>query len=82
MAFVVNIWQAYTLPPYLFLLNPNEMLYEGKHNTNLVQKQLISGTTEAYDHLSELAFYIVGPTEEAVAKSEKLAEEYGPWGAL
>ena len=39
MAFVVHIWQTHALPPYLSLLNPDEPPHEGKHNTNLVQKQ-------------------------------------------
>uniref|UniRef100_A0A8C3YUB6 H(+)-transporting two-sector ATPase n=1 Tax=Catagonus wagneri TaxID=51154 RepID=A0A8C3YUB6_9CETA len=30
---------------------------------------------DEYDHLPEEAFYMVGPTEEAVAKADKLAEE-------
>ena len=37
--FVVNIRQTHILLPYLSLLNPEEPLSEGKHNTNLVQKQ-------------------------------------------
>ena len=28
-----------------------------------------------YDHLPEVAFYMIGPIEEAVAKAERLAEE-------
>ena len=31
--------QTHTWPPYLSLLNPDEPHCEGKHNTNLVQKQ-------------------------------------------
>jgi hypothetical protein len=38
-AFVVHIRQTHTLPLSLSLLNPDELLYEEKHNTNLVQKQ-------------------------------------------
>ena len=38
-AFVVHIWQTHALAPYLSLLNPVEMLCEGKCHTNLVQKQ-------------------------------------------
>ena len=38
-AFVVHIWQTHALPPYLSLLNPDELPCEGKCNTNLVQKQ-------------------------------------------
>jgi hypothetical protein len=38
-AFVVNIWESHILPPYLSLLNPVEPLHEGKHHTDLVQKQ-------------------------------------------
>jgi hypothetical protein len=36
---VVHIRQTCALPPYLSLLNPVKPLCEGKHNTNLVQKQ-------------------------------------------
>jgi hypothetical protein len=38
-AFVMHIWQIHVLPMYLSLLNPDEPPHEGKHNTNLVQKQ-------------------------------------------
>jgi hypothetical protein len=38
-AFMVNIRQTYTLLLYLSLLNPDELLREGKHNTNLIQRQ-------------------------------------------
>jgi hypothetical protein len=39
VAFVVHTWQTHALWPYLSLLNPDELPCEGKHNTNLVQKQ-------------------------------------------
>jgi hypothetical protein len=39
MAFVVHIWQTHPLLLYLSLLNPVNLLREGKHHTNLVQKQ-------------------------------------------
>jgi hypothetical protein len=39
-AFVEHIWQTHALWPYLFLLNPDEPLLEGRHNTNLVPRQL------------------------------------------
>jgi hypothetical protein len=40
--FVVHIRQTQALPPYLSLLNPDEPLCEGKHNTNLVQEQWVT----------------------------------------
>jgi hypothetical protein len=39
MAFGVHIRQTHALTVYLSLLNPEEPPCEGKHNTNLVQKQ-------------------------------------------
>jgi hypothetical protein len=39
MAFVAHVWQIHALPLYLSLLNAEELLCEGKDNTNLVQKQ-------------------------------------------
>ena len=35
-------------------------------------KQILNGE---YDHLPEVAFYMVGPIEEVVSKAEKLAAE-------
>jgi hypothetical protein len=39
MAFVVHLRQIQALLLYFSLLNPDELLQEGKHNRNLVQKQ-------------------------------------------
>jgi hypothetical protein len=36
---VVHSWQTHDLLPYLSLLNLDGPPHEGKHNTNLVQKQ-------------------------------------------
>ena len=36
---MVHIWQTHALPPYLSPLNPAKLPHEGKHHTNLVQKQ-------------------------------------------
>jgi hypothetical protein len=36
---VVHIWQTHVLPLYLSLLKPIEPPSEGKHHTDLVQKQ-------------------------------------------
>ncbi|EMP38518.1 Histone deacetylase 11 [Chelonia mydas] len=45
-------------------------------------KETIKGFQEiladAYDHLPEQAFYMVGPIKEAVTKADKLAEEHSP----
>ena len=51
MAFVVHLWQTQALLLYLSLLNPDELLSEGKCRTNLVQKQLVTQSLGATTRL-------------------------------
>merc|ERR1712038_1153655 len=66
-----------------FLSQPFQVaeVFTGKEGKLVTMEQTIKGFTEIlagkYDHLPEVAFYMVGHVEEVVAKAERLASGSG-----
>jgi F-type H+-transporting ATPase subunit beta len=66
-----------------FLSQPFQVaeVFTGKEGKLVTMEQTIQGFTEIlagkYDHLPEVAFYMVGHVEEVVAKAERLAAGSG-----
>jgi F-type H+-transporting ATPase subunit beta len=66
-----------------FLSQPFQVaeVFTGKEGKLVTMEQTIQGFTEIlagkYDHLPEVAFYMVGHVEEVVAKAKRLAAGSG-----